>query len=180
MPPAILRRMTDERPEAVLICGAYGSGKSTMAVEMAELLEGREVPYAAIDLDWLAWANLPEAHGEAGHRLMLANLAPMIGNFRAAGMTRFVLAGLLSSANERESLREALGMHLRVVRLTLPIEEIERRIGSDPTTGRSEDLERAREQVAGEVGVGLEDVVVANDRPAGEVATEIVRWLGWA
>ena len=172
--------MTEADPEAVLICGAYGTGKSSVAAEMAELLEARDVPYAAVDLDWLSWANLPDAHGEAGHRLMLANLAPMIANFRAAGMTRFVLAGLLSGADELERLRDTLGMRLRVVRLTLPIGEIERRLAPDPTSGRRDDLERAREQVADEIGAGLEDLAISNDRPIGEVAAEMVHWLGWA
>ena len=71
-------------------------------------------------------------------------------------------------------------MPMRVVRLTLAIEEIERRMGFDPTSGRQFDLVRAREQVASDVGAGLEDVSVANDRPIGDVAAEIVRWLGWA
>jgi hypothetical protein len=172
--------MAEDRPEAVLICGAYGTGKSSMAAEMAELLEARDVPYAAIDLDWLAWANIEDSHGEAGHRLMLANLAPMIGNYRAAGLSRFILAGVLSSSHELEGVRDTLGMNLRVVRLTLPIGEIERRIGSDPTSGRADDLERAREQIAEEVGAGLEDVAFANDRPIGDVAADIVSWLGWA
>jgi hypothetical protein len=171
--------MATEHPEAVLLCGAYGTGKSSVTAEMAELLEARDVPYAAIDLDWLAWANIADGHGEAGYRLMLANLASMMGNYRAAGLTRFILAGLLTSAEELETLRETLGMPLRVIRLTLPIEEIERRMASDPTSGRQFDLARSREQVADEVGAGLEDVTVPNDRPIGEAAAEIVRWLGW-
>ena len=36
---------------------------------MAELLEAHDLPLAAIDLDWLIWANVPDSHGEAGHRL---------------------------------------------------------------------------------------------------------------
>ena len=52
-------------------------------------------------------------------------------------------------------------------------------MGSDPTSGRQFDLERSREQVADQVGAGLEDVSFANDRPIGDVAAEIVRWLGW-
>jgi adenylylsulfate kinase len=172
--------MAAELPEAVLICGAYGAGKTSVAAEMAELVEARDVPYAAIDLDWLAWANIAGSHGEAGHRLMLANLAPMIGNYRAAGLTRFILAGLLSSAEERETIAETLDMPLRVVRLTLGIEEIERRMGAAPTSGRQFDAASAREQVASDVGAGLEDVTVANDRPIGDVAAEIVGWLGWA
>jgi hypothetical protein len=172
--------MATEQPEAVLLCGAYGTGKTSVAAEMAELLEARDVPYAAIDLDWLAWANIADGHGEAGHRLMLANLAPMVGNYRAAGLTRYVLAGLLSSAEERESIAETLDMPLRVVRLTLGIEDIERRMSADPTSGRQFDLVSAREQVASDVGAGLEDITVANDRSIGDVAAEIVGWLGWA
>ena len=171
--------MTEADPEAVLICGAYGTGKSSVAAEIAELLEARDVPYAAIDLDWLMWANVADAHGEAGNRLMLANLAPMIGNYRAAGLTRFILAGLLTNTDERERLRDALGMRLRVVRLTVPFAEIERRLASDPTSGRRDDLEHARQQVADEVGAGLEELAVANDRPIADVATEIIAWLGW-
>ena len=171
--------MTEADPEAVLICGAYGTGKSSVAAEIAELLEARDAPYAAIDLDWLMWANVADAHGEAGNRLMLANLAPMIGNYRAAGLTRFVLAGLLTSVDERERLRDALGMPLRVVRLTVSFAEIERRLASDPTSGRRDDLEHARQQVADEVGAGLEELAVANDRPIADVATEIIAWLGW-
>ena len=172
--------MAEERPEAVLICGAYGTGKSSLAADMAELLEARDVPYAAIDLDWLAWANVEGGHGEGGERLMLANLAALIENFRAAGMTRFVLAGLLTGADERERMRETLGMPMRVVRLTVPMEEIERRLAPDPTSGRAGDLEEARRQVATGVGVGLEDVAVDNHRPSAETASELVRWLGWA
>ena len=171
--------MSDEASEAVLLSGAYGTGKSSVAAEMAELLEARDVPYAAIDLDWLMWANVADAHGDAGNRLMLANLAPVIGNYRAAGLTRFILAGLLTNTDERERLRDALGMRLRVVRLTVPFPEIERRLAPDPTSGRRDDLERARQQVADEVGVGLEDLAVANDRPIDDVAAEVIAWLGW-
>jgi energy-coupling factor transporter ATP-binding protein EcfA2 len=172
--------MTEADPEAVLICGAYGSGKSSVAAEMAGLLEDRDIPYAAIDLDWLIWANVTDSHGEGGHRLMVANLAPMIANYRVAGITRFVLAGLLTSAVERERLRAALGMPLHVVRLTLPIDEIERRLDSDPTSGRRDDVDEARRQVAEGLGTGLEEHAFANDRPISDVAGDIVAWLGWA
>ena len=46
----------------------------------------------------------------------------MIGNDLAAGLTRFVLAGLLRSAEEREPIVATLDMPLRVVRLAVPIE----------------------------------------------------------
>ena len=45
----------DETREAVLITGLFGSGKSSVAVEMADILEKRGVRYAVVDLDWLSW-----------------------------------------------------------------------------------------------------------------------------
>ena len=42
--------------EGVLITGVYGSGKSSVAVEIAYLLEQRRQPYALLDLDFLAGA----------------------------------------------------------------------------------------------------------------------------
>lgn len=41
--------------EGVLITGVYGSGKSTVAAEIAYLLEQRRQPYALLDLDFLGW-----------------------------------------------------------------------------------------------------------------------------
>ena len=42
--------------EGVLVTGVYGSGKSSVAAEIAYLLEQRGEPYALLDLDYLSWA----------------------------------------------------------------------------------------------------------------------------
>jgi cellulose biosynthesis protein BcsQ len=42
--------------EGVLLTGVYGSGKSSVAAEIAYLLERRDEPYALLDLDYLGWA----------------------------------------------------------------------------------------------------------------------------
>jgi hypothetical protein len=47
------------------------------------------------------------------------------------------------------------------------------------TTERREELREAARQIATGEGVGLEDVVLANDRPVPVVAQEILTWLGW-
>ena len=168
-----------EEPEAVLITGAYGSGKTTIAVELAGLLEYAGVRFAALDLDWLSWVNLEDGHGEAGHRLMLANLAAVVGNDRRAGMDRFVISQFIGSRSQLDTLRAALDMPLRVVRLVLDEEQIARRLGGDPTSGRQDDLRRAREQVRSGAGEGLEDLAVVNDRPPRDIAADILAWLGW-
>ena len=61
--------MTPES-RAVLLTGLFGTGKSSVAIEMADVLEKRGVPYALIDLDYLCW-------GEPG----MTSQAPSTGCF---------------------------------------------------------------------------------------------------
>jgi thymidylate kinase len=164
---------------AVLITGAYGTGKSTVTEEMAERLEAADAPYAAIDLDWLIWANVPDADGGGGLRVFLQNLAAVVGNYRAAGMTRFVLAGWVSGMDEIDRIRASVEMPLAVVRLDAPIEVIERRLQPNPTDARRKDLEIARREIAAGHFDDLGDIVIDSARPVGEVAGEILAWLGW-
>jgi adenylate kinase len=41
--------------EGVLVTGVYGTGKTSVCEELAELLESAGAAYGAIDLDWLTW-----------------------------------------------------------------------------------------------------------------------------
>ena len=43
-------------PEALVISGVYGVGKTSTTGQIADMLEERGVRYAALDLDWLSWA----------------------------------------------------------------------------------------------------------------------------
>jgi hypothetical protein len=163
----------------VLITGVYGAGKSSVAAEVAYLLERRRRPYAFLDVDYLGWGGAD--FGDAGdvHELALINLAAVMANYRKAGVGLFVLAYFISGHDVLRRVREAAGVPLRVVRLTLPLPDIRRRLAADVTTGRHNDLREAAAQIAASRGVGLEDLVVSNDRPIGVVAGEILSWLGW-
>jgi len=165
--------------EGVLLTGVYGSGKSTVAAEIAYLLEQRRQPYALLDLDFLGWGvDYPDE--AAGFGLMLRNLAAVVSNYREAGISVFVMAYFVSSHDELHGIREAVGVPLRVVRLSLPLPDIEQRLATDVTTERHEELREAARQIAAGEGVGIEDVVLANDRPVGTVAQQVMTWLGWA
>jgi hypothetical protein len=72
-----------------------------------------------------------------------------------------------------------LDMPLRTVELTLPYDEIARRLAADPTDGRRDDLARTALWMTRSVGYGLAELTVSNDRPVRDVALEIIRWLGW-
>ena len=47
--------MNKRRAEGVLLTGVYGSGKSSVAAEIAYLLEQRDERFALLDLDYLSW-----------------------------------------------------------------------------------------------------------------------------
>ena len=63
--------------------------------------------------------------------------------------------------------------------MSVPLADIEQRLAADVTTERREELREAARQIAAGGGVGLEDVVLANDRPVPVVAEQIMTWLGW-
>jgi hypothetical protein len=165
--------------EGVLITGVYGSGKSSVAQEIAYLLEQRRQPYALLDLDFLGWGVDYSEDDAAGFRLMLRNLAGVVSNYRDAGISVFVVAYFVTGSHELLGIREAIGVPLRVVRLSVPLPDIERRLAAEVTTERQEELREAARQIETGQGVGVEDVVLANDRPVGIVAQLIMGWLGW-
>jgi energy-coupling factor transporter ATP-binding protein EcfA2 len=165
--------------EAVLITGVYGSGKSSVAQEMAYLLEKRSAPYALLDLDFLGWADTGAGGRPVWLGVMLRNLAALVGNYLEVGVRFFVLAGAVRDLTELEALKAELAMPLRVVRLTVPLQEIEDRLRPDPTAGRRDDLRGAASWITASVGVGVEDWTVSNDRPIHDVAADILQWLGW-
>lgn len=166
--------------EAVLVTGVYGVGKSTVVAQMADLLEARGHRYAALDLDWLAWADDGIHDSHTDQVILLTNLASVVGNYRALGIERFVLAGWVGDAGELDGLRSTMAMPMRVVRLTLGYEEIVRRSGPGQTTGRADDMAQTAAWLAAGAREGLEDLAIPNDRPAVEVATTILEWLGWS
>jgi hypothetical protein len=166
--------------EGVLITGVYGSGKSSVAAELAYLLEQRGEPYALLDLDYLGWADAGSPGRAAEVRLMLANLAAVAANYRQAGIRRFVLAWFARDAGELQSVRGAVGFPLRVAKLEVSRADIEERLAADVTTGRGDDLRAAAEAIEAGQGEGLADIVIRNDRPIAAAAAELMAFLGWA
>jgi adenylylsulfate kinase len=167
------------KAEGVLLTGVYGSGKSSVGEEIAYLLEQAGEPYALLDLDYLSWAGTGTGDRAAEFGLMLQNLAAVTANYRRAGIRLFVLAYFVRSPSETAGVQEALGLPLRVVRLTVPLPGIERRLASNVTSGRRDDLREAASSIAAAEGAGVENVVISNDRPLAVVARDVMTFLGW-
>jgi hypothetical protein len=167
--------MRSRGPEGVLITGVFGSGKSSVAAEIGYLLEQRGELYALLDLDYLGWVG----DHATGHAMMLRNLAAVAANYRDLRVGKYVAAYFVRDRDALHQVKDALGVPLRVVRLSVPLPEIKRRLAADVTSGRRDDLRDAAASIAASEGVGVEDLVTGNDRAIAEIARELMAWLGW-
>ena len=69
--------------------------------------------------------------------MMLRNLAAVAPNYRDAGIGVFVVAYFIRDLDALHSVRETLEVPLRVVRLSVSLQDIERRLALDATSGRA-------------------------------------------
>lgn len=181
-PYGVLVRIDDESVRALQLNGTVGAGKTATADAIGELLAGRDTPYAVIDLDWLRNAGPVPEHDRFNSRLGLRNLASVVGNFRASGTQRFVLAGVLETAEDRRRTEDALGMPLTVVRLVVDVAGLrERLLVRHPPGGvRDWHLHRSGELNTILDRVAVDDVIieVRDDDPAA-VAVRVLDAVGW-
>ncbi|MFJ9840054.1 hypothetical protein ACIRYZ_06220 [Kitasatospora sp. NPDC101155] len=110
---------------------------------LGDLLADRGVPHAVIDLDRFCQAWPAPEDDPFQHRLLPVNLRAVADNYRAAGLHRLVPAGVAENAAERAAYQDALGMPLRVCRLTAALPTVRARLrtrheadhGTDSLTG---------------------------------------------
>ena len=74
--------MNKREAEGVLLTGVYGSGKSSVAQEIAYLLEQRAEPFALLDLDYLSWAGTGASDRASEFGLLVANLTAVAAKYR--------------------------------------------------------------------------------------------------
>jgi len=172
-----------EQLEAVLVTGGLASGKTSVAIEIGELLEQARIPFAVVDLDWLCWAWSPSLAADGVHTLMCDNLRALLPNLREQGIRRLVLARAVLSTSGMAQLQESVApTPLRVVRLTATEEHAVARLRARDSGQRLAAHLARRAAFADLVTAAAADtpVVDTSDRAAADVAAEIVASLGWA
>lgn len=170
-------------PQALLITGTVGSGKTSVADAVGDLLAVAEIPHAVIDLDWLcqSWPASPGDRFSLG--IQLRNLRCVARNYLDAGAMRLVLAGVVESRADRQRYRETLGIDLVMCRLLVDLALVERRLRGrhdpdDPTLAWH--LERAGDLDSILDRARVEDhMIPATYRSLREVAADVLEAVGW-
>jgi adenylylsulfate kinase-like enzyme len=172
---------TDAR--ALLLTGTVGSGKTSVADTVGDLLSDAGIANAVIDVDWLrrSWPCPPE--DPFNSRMALRNLRAVAQNYLQAGTKRLVLAGVIETRTERNAYQTAVTVPLTVCRLRVELPTIRQRLirrhehdndGLRWHLDRSGELDRILEQAQ------VEDIVIdattTSIRQAAEAVMVAISW----
>jgi hypothetical protein len=165
--------------EVIVITGTMGSGKTTVLAEASDILTARGVTHAAIDLDALGIAHVPD---RPSIDFAYPNLLSVWTNYAAVGIRRLLLAGALESLDELDHIRAVIPDATVVIcRLKARLEIMQQRVSirepgmlHDELVARVAHLETILDRAR------LEDFALANDdRSVSDVATELLTRAGW-
>ncbi len=170
------------RVPTLIVTGPVGVGKTAVALEVSELLEGRGVAHAVVDLDALGWCYPEPADDRFNTALALRNLAAIWKNYRTAGAARLVIARVIEAREELEPFRAAVpGAEIVVVRLRAPIDTLVERVNLREIGSANEwHVRRAAELAMLMDQQRVEDhLVETGGRSITEVAEEVLERIGW-
>jgi len=167
---------------AILVTGTVGVGKTSVLLEIDAILSRGSGSYALCDLDWLAWLRPDPGRATTVQEVLSENLRHVTATFRAAGVTRLVLARAVSRTSEVETIRASLApAELVVIRLVASASVVEQRLGRrDSGATLSEHLAEARTFAADAEAAGIGDATVSTDELVPSViAHEVLERAGW-
>jgi ABC-type dipeptide/oligopeptide/nickel transport system ATPase component len=170
--------------QALVVCGASGTGKTVTAWEIGRTLQSQSVPHALIDTDELdrVWPQ-PEPV-EALHSISRRNLQAIWATFADLGVRRLVLSGVMASIPQSQPwIEDAIaGATIAFVRLTAERDTRERRLRGREVGGGFElemqASDRATKFIREHDQSGT-PVVVTDGKDVASVAEDVLRAVGW-
>jgi hypothetical protein len=165
------------QPQVLLITGTVASGKTSVALEVGEMMASTGIPVAVVDIDWLGRVWLGSDH-RGVEQLRLRNLAAVWPSYLAAGIMHFVLAHAVRSREDVNALRTAMPeADLRVFRLSVSFQTVNDRLrGRDRGRVLEEHLRVAPVITKDLNEACVEDFLVSNEgRSIREVSSEVLR-----
>lgn len=104
--------------DTVLINGSVGTGKTTTAEVLGDMVRRRGIPGAVIDVDWLRRSWPSPAGDPFRAALAIENMQAITANFRRAGARLIVVANVAETIDELERTAVALAarsmLHVRL------------------------------------------------------------------
>jgi predicted ABC-type ATPase len=164
----------------LVITGSMGSGKTTVMAEASDLLTIRGVAHAAVDLDALGMAFVPDRTPLL--ELTYANLRAVWGHYAAAGINSLLVACAVETVDQLQRIRAAVSAtDLMVCRLTAPIGTMQERIRlREPGMLQQRFVDRIALLEQALDACRVEDFSIRNDgRRVTEVAAEMLERAGW-
>ncbi|WP_206343142.1 adenylate kinase family protein [Streptomyces mesophilus] len=170
-------------PQAVLITGTVGVGKTSVADAVGDRLAEAGAPHGVVDLDRLCQVWPAPAGDPFNSRVLLRNVRAVAGTYLESGARRLVLAGVAESRDEVRALAEAVGVPLTVCRLEAQLPVVRERLRArhtDDPEGLRWHLDRSGELAGILDAAHVADCSVdAARRTVTEVAEAVLRAVGW-
>ncbi|MBS2534183.1 AAA family ATPase [Catenulispora sp. NF23] len=167
-----------ENIDVLFLHGSPGSGKTTLARAVSEVLREADVPHGVIDLDEISLVFPGQDHSFAR-----ANLKAIYPHYAAIPGLRLLLSGVIEDEKELALLREAVpGASLAVCELTAPEAVLKQRVAArEPNEFWRERLRRWVDVFRARTDLDrIRDFVVStHNRSEGDSAREIIEKAGW-
>ena len=113
----------------LIITGPVGSGKTSAAEAIYDLLSANKTPCAVIDFDWLTAAYPHPIDDRFNFRLGIKNLSSLIPNYMSLGIRLFIIPTVVESNEEIETFKKIVpGSEIFVIRLTAGAETLHKRL----------------------------------------------------
>lgn len=166
----------------MIITGPVGAGKTTVALEVSELLEQGSIAHACVDLDALRWCYPRRPDDRFSTKLAMKNLAAIWVNFQECGATSLIIADVIETRSGLDRYRAAIpGADILVVRLTASLNTLHKRLEHrELGVGLAWHLQRAPELAVIMERNHIEDLLVSTDgKTVTEIAREILQQTRW-
>ena len=168
------------RLPVLAISGAVGVGKTSVLIELHDILEREKIPHGCVERDALGYSW--PSQGRFNEVIIERNLACVVSTFLEAGATRLLIAGVIEGPADLAVYSRCIpNAEIQVCRLTADLDLRRQRLRvRERGAGLDWHIDRTLELDSILDGAKIEDFSVDNgDRALREVALEVLTRAGW-